>query len=163
ARLMTPLIPAQAGTQAESKRQGRLGSRLRGNERWRIILAPYLWLAIFFALPFLLVAKLSLSHTALAIPPYEPRLDLNHGWAGFASSLRAFPLEPFRGLIDARLYLSAYLSSLRFAAEATGLLLLIGYPMAYGMSRFAPDKRQALVLAVILPFWTSFLIRIYAW
>jgi putrescine transport system permease protein len=126
-------------------------------------LAPYLWLLVFFAFPFLLVAKLSVSHTALAIPPYAPRLDLAQGWAGVAEFARSLSLDTYRRLGHDPLYLKAYLSSLRFAAEATAILLLIGYPMAYGMSRFAPRTRQRLLLAVILPFWTSFLIRIYAW
>jgi putrescine transport system permease protein len=130
---------------------------------WRIVALPYLWLAVFFAFPFLLVGKLSLSHTALAIPPYAPRLDLDQGWPGVAEFVKGLSLETYRRLAQDPLYLAAYLSSLRFAAEATAILLLIGYPMAYGMSRFAPRTRQALLLAVILPFWTSFLIRIYAW
>jgi putrescine transport system permease protein len=126
-------------------------------------LAPYLWLLLFFAFPFLLVAKLSVSHTVLAIPPYAPRLDLGHGWRGVAAFLKALSFETYRRLVHDRLYLDAYLSSLRFAAEATAILLLIGYPIAYGIARHPPRQRQALVLAVMLPFWTSFLIRIYAW
>jgi putrescine transport system permease protein len=126
-------------------------------------LAPFLWLAIFFAFPFLLVAKLSLSDTALAIPPYAPRLDWSRGLAGVGDFVRALDLQTYARLVSDRLYVSAYLSSLRFAAVGTGILLLIGYPIAYGMSRCAPGVRQALVMAVILPFWTSFLIRIYAW
>jgi putrescine transport system permease protein len=125
--------------------------------------APYLWLLVFFAVPFLLVAKLSLSHTVLAIPPYAPRLDLGHGWAGLTAFAKGLSLETYARLAHDRLYLAAYLSSLRFAAEATGILLLIGYPVAYGIARHPPAQRQALLLAVMLPFWTSFLIRIYAW
>ncbi|MBW8815600.1 MAG: ABC transporter permease subunit [Caulobacterales bacterium] len=124
---------------------------------------PLLWLAVFFAFPFLLVAKLSLSDTALAIPPYAPRLDWSRGWAGIAAFLRALDLETYARLGHDRLYLEAYLSSLRLAGLGTALLLAIGYPIAYGISRCAPRARRALVMAVILPFWTSFLIRIYAW
>ena len=126
-------------------------------------LAPYAWLLVFFAVPFVLVAKLSLSHTVLAIPPYAPRLDLSQGWAGVMVFLKGLSLETYARLVHDRLYLSAYLSSLRFAAEATAILLAIGYPIAYGIARHPPASRQALVLAVMLPFWTSFLIRIYAW
>ena len=161
-----PLIPAKAGTQAESKLHGRLVSRLRGNERrrgWLAAVLPYAWLALFFALPFLLVAKLSLSHTVLAIPPYAPQLDLAQGPAGIAAVLRGLSFDTYRRLAADPLYLFSYLSSLRFAGIATAILLLIGYPIAYGIARFPPRQRQALVLAVILPFWTSFLIRIYAW
>ena len=125
---------------------------------WRLIALPYLWLAVFVGAPFLLVAKLSLSHTALAIPPYAPQLDLAAGLGGLGAAFRALSFETYARLAADRLYVSAYLSSLKFAAVATLLLLVIGYPMAYGMSRFGQG-----VLAVILPFWTSFLIRIYAW
>jgi putrescine transport system permease protein len=126
-------------------------------------LAPFLWLAVFFAFPFVLVAKLSLSDTALAMPPYAPRLDWGCGLAGIGGFVRALDLETYARLVSDRLYVSAYLSSLKFAAVGTGILLLIGYPIAYGMSRCTPGVRQALLMAVILPFWTSFLIRIYAW
>jgi putrescine transport system permease protein len=124
---------------------------------------PFLWLAVFFAFPFLLVAKLSLSDTALAIPPYAPRLDWSQGLAGLKAFMRALDVETYVRLKDDRLYLDAYLSSLRLAGLAALILLLIGYPIAYGISRCPPRARQALVMAVILPFWTSFLIRIYAW
>ena len=126
-------------------------------------LAPFLWLAVFFAFPFVLVAKLSLSDTALAMPPYAPRLDWGRGLAGIGGFVRALDLETYARLVSDRLYVSAYLSSLKFAAVGTGILLLIGYPIAYGMSRCTSGVRQALLMAVILPFWTSFLIRIYAW
>jgi len=124
---------------------------------------PFLWLALFFAFPFLLVAKLSLSDTALAIPPYAPRIDWSQGLNGVRAFLAGLDGETYGRLTKDRLYLDAYLSSLRIAATGTGLLLLIGYPIAYGISRCPPAVRQALVMAVILPFWTSFLIRIYAW
>lgn len=124
---------------------------------------PFLWLALFFAFPFFLVAKLSLSDTALAMPPYAPRIDWSQGLAGLQGFFAGLDGETYRRLTTDRLYLDAYLSSLRLAATGTGLLLLIGYPIAYGIARCPPAVRQALVMAVILPFWTSFLIRIYAW
>jgi putrescine transport system permease protein len=128
-----------------------------------VVLIPYLWLGVFFAAPFVLVAKLSLSHTALAVPPYAPRLGLSRGLAGLRAYLAGLDLETYRRLGEDRLYLVAYLSSLAFAGIATALLLAIGYPMAYAIARCGPRLRPALVMAVILPFWTSFLIRIYAW
>lgn len=124
---------------------------------------PYLWLGLFFAFPFVLVAKLSLSDTALAIPPYAPRIDWSASAGGVAAFLRGLDLETYARLGQDRLYVAAYLSSLKFAGIATAILLVIGYPIAYGISRFPPAARSALVMAVILPFWTSFLIRIYAW
>ena len=130
---------------------------------WLAALAPYLWLVAFFAFPFLLVAKLSLSHTVLAMPPYAPQLDLSQGHAGLTHFVHQLTFETYVRLATDRLYLTAYLSSLKFAGVATAILLAIGYPIAYGMSRFGPAARQGLLMAVILPFWTSFLIRIYAW
>jgi len=137
-------------------------------KRWRdrrglAALAPFLWLGVFFAFPFLLVAKLSMSHTVLAMPPYAPQLDLHRGLAGVADFLHGLDARTYARLVQDHLYAVAYLSSLRFAAVGTGLLLLLGYPMAYGMARCPPGPRQALLMAVVLPFWTSFLIRIYAW
>ena len=126
-------------------------------------IVPFLWLAIFFAFPFLLVAKLSLSDTALAMPPYAPRIDWSQGLAGIQAFLKGLDGETYARLTQDRLYLDAYLSSLRLAATGTLILLLIGYPIAYGISRCPRGPREALVMAVILPFWTSFLIRIYAW
>ena len=126
-------------------------------------LAPFLWLGLFFLFPFLLVAKLSLSDTALAMPPYAPRLDWARGEAGVAAFVRGLDFETYARLASDRIYLVSYLSSLKFAGIATAILLGIGYPIAYGMSRHGPATRQALLMAVILPFWTSFLIRIYAW
>jgi putrescine transport system permease protein len=126
-------------------------------------LFPCLWLLLFFAIPFLLVAKLSLSDSALAIPPYAPRIDWSAGAAGLATFLRGLDGEAYARLAEDGLHAAAYLSSLRLAAIATGILLLVGYPLAYGISRFPPSIRSLLVMAVILPFWTSFLIRIYAW
>lgn len=125
-------------------------------------LAPALWLGLFFLFPFLLVAKLSLSETALAMPPYAPKLDWSAGLAGLRAFLAGLDFETYARLTADRLYIAAYLSSLKFAAIATVILLLLGYPLAYAMARCPPGVRQALVMAVILPFWTSFLIRVYA-
>jgi putrescine transport system permease protein len=126
-------------------------------------LLPLLWLAVFFAFPFLLVTRLSLSDTALAIPPYAPRIDWSLGLAGARAFLAALDGETYARLGRDRLYLDAWLSSLRIAGLAAALLLVIAYPIAYGIARCPPRVRQVLVMAVILPFWTSFLIRIYAW
>jgi putrescine transport system permease protein len=125
-------------------------------------LAPFLWLCLFFLFPFLLVAKLSLSDTALAIPPYTPRVDWSAGIAGLKSFFAGLDFETYTRLTTDRLYVAAYLSSLKFAAISTGILLLLGYPLAYAMARCPPAVRQALLMAMILPFWTSFLIRVYA-
>ncbi len=130
---------------------------------WLAAIPPYVWLLLFFLFPFVLVAKLSVSHTVLAIPPYAPTLDWSRGGAGIGDFIKGLSGETYERLTQDRLYLASYLSSLRIAAISTALLLLIGYPMAYGMARAAPRSRTLLLMAVILPFWTSFLIRVYAW
>jgi putrescine transport system permease protein len=144
---------------ATSKRgepSGSWGARL-------IVLVPYLWLATFFLLPFLIVVKISLSHTAIAQPPYTPVFDPAAGWEGLKQALSALSFENYALLASDWLYLASYLKSLEVAAGSTLLLLLIGFPLAYGMAR-APRRWQPIVFVlVVLPFWTSFLIRIYAW
>jgi len=124
---------------------------------------PFLWLAVFFLLPFLIVLKISLSDPATAQPPYRPLLDLSRGFDGVRAFLSGLDLENFRTLLADDLYVGAAVSSVRIAAVATLLLLAIGYPIAYAMAA-APARWRALLLAlVVLPFWTSFLIRVYAW
>lgn len=120
---------------------------------------PYLWLGVLFLVPFLIVLKISLSDPAVAQPPYKPVFD----WSDVAGFVGGLDIENFQLLSEDDLYLRATLSSLRIAAIATVLLLLAGFPIAYGMARAPERYRTLLVALVILPFWTSFLIRIYAW
>jgi putrescine transport system permease protein len=125
--------------------------------------APYLWMALFFLVPFGFVLKISLSQTAIAQPPYLPVFDLTAGWAGIKAALAALSLDNFRLLVSDNLYLVSYLRSLFVATVSSAILLAVGYPIAYGMARL-PGKWQPLaMLLVIVPFWTSFLIRVYAW
>ncbi len=127
------------------------------------IALPYLWLLALFLLPFAIVFRISLSEPVLAIPPYAPQFDLSAGWAAFLESLSQLSLGNYVWITEDRLYLNAYLSSLRIAAISTVLTLLVGFPLAYGMARAPTGLRPVLVMLVILPFWTSFLIRVYAW
>ncbi len=131
--------------------------------RFFVIGVPYLWLLALFLVPFLIVFKISLSDTALAIPPYMPTLDLSGGWASFKEFLSDLDFENFWFLTTDDLYWKSYLSSLKIAVVATFLTLLVGFPIAYGMAKAAPEWRPTLMMLVILPFWTSFLIRVYAW
>jgi len=131
--------------------------------RASLISVPYLWLVALFLVPFLIVLKISLSDTALAIPPYAPTLDLNQGWAGVRAWLDGLDMENFVFLTEDNLYWKAYLSSLKIALFSTLLTLLVGYPIAYGMARAPDEWRPTLMMLVILPFWTSFLIRVYSW
>jgi putrescine transport system permease protein len=124
---------------------------------------PFLWLTVFFLLPFLIVLKISLSDPATAQPPYRPVLDLARGLNGLRAFLSGLDLENFWTLLGDGLYIGAAVSSVRIAAISTALLLLIGYPLAYAMAAAPARWRPVLVALAILPFWTSFLIRIYAW
>jgi putrescine transport system permease protein len=126
-------------------------------------IAPYLWMALFFLLPFGFVLKISLSQTAIAQPPYLPVFDPTQGLAAIKAAFAALSLDNFRLLVTDDLYVVSYLRSLMVAAVSTLILLLIGYPIAYGMARLPSKWQPIAMMLVIVPFWTSFLIRIYAW
>jgi putrescine transport system permease protein len=113
-----------------------------------VIALPYAWLVVFFLLPFALVLAIALGTNA---PDSAPPVELG------------FSLQNFTLLFTDDLYVAAWLSSLRIAATATVITLLLGYPMAYAIARATPRRRPQLLMLVILPFWTSFLIRVYAW
>ena len=136
---------------------------MRPARRWLLIAIPYLWLVVFFLVPFLIVFKISFSQTAIAIPPYVPAFDWDDGPAGWLEKARQLSPANYTWLTQDALYLSSYLSSLKIAFISTVVALLIGYPLAYGMARAPAHWRPLLVMMVILPFWTSFLIRVYAW
>src|SRR3954453_3535993 len=126
-------------------------------------IAPYVWMVLFFLVPFGFVLKISLSQTAIAQPPYVPLFEFTEGWAAIKAAFAQLSLENFKLLISDNLYITSYLRSLVVAVVSTAILLLIGYPIAYGMARL-PQRWQGIGrMLVIVPFWTSFLIRIYAW
>jgi len=132
------------------------------NQRATIWL-PYIWLFVFFLIPFILVAKLSLSEPAIAQPPYIPAMSWLDGPMGWWSDIQKFSISNYTFLTQDALYWKSYLSSVQIAFFSTLLALLIGYPLAYGMARAPRTLRPLLLMLVILPFWTSFLIRVYAW
>jgi putrescine transport system permease protein len=127
------------------------------------VIIPYFWLVAFFLVPFLIVVKISLSQTAMALPPYVPVLDLSAGWEGLTSFAAQLTLDAYRLIGADTLYLNSYLKSLAIAGLSTALLLVLGYPLAYGIARSPRRAQPLLVMLVVLPFWTSFLIRVYAW
>ena len=131
--------------------------------RLALIATPYLWLLVFFLVPFVIVLKIALSDYAISIPPYTPTLDLSAGWEGIKSFFGELDFENFSFLASDALYWKAYLSSLQIAAISTVITLLVGYPIAYGMAQSSDEWRPTLMMLVILPFWTSFLIRVYSW
>src|SRR5205823_7978928 len=126
-------------------------------------IAPYVWMVLFFLVPFGFVLKISLSETAIAQPPYTPVFDLAAGTAALREAFAALSIDNFRLLISDNLYVLSYLRSLVVALVSTSILLLIGYPIAYGMARLPQRWQGIAMMLVIVPFWTSFLIRIYAW
>ncbi|MGO9133789.1 MAG: ABC transporter permease [Methylovirgula sp.] len=133
-----------------------------GLARGLVLAVPYLWLVLFFLLPFALVAKVSLSQSVLAQPPYQPVFDW-HDPASFLEKLQQFSLSAYAGLTQDSLYLQSYLNSILLAAVATLITLLIAYPFALAIARAPRRWRMLLLLLAIAPFWTSFLIRVYAW
>jgi putrescine transport system permease protein len=126
-------------------------------------IAPYLWMVLFFLVPFGFVVKIGLSQTAIAQPPYLPVFDLTQGFAAIKAAAAALSLDNFKLLVSDDLYVLSYLRSLVVALVSTAILLVIGYPIAYGMARLPRRWQGTAMMLVIVPFWTSFLIRIYAW
>jgi putrescine transport system permease protein len=135
----------------------RLRARLPG-PRWAVIGVPYLWMLLFFAVPFAISLKISFAHSLIAMPPYSEIFE----WADGQLHVH-FDLGNYAYLWTDALYAKAYASSLWIAAVSTVLCLLVGYPMAYGIARMAPAARNVALMLVVLPSWTSFLIRVYAW
>jgi putrescine transport system permease protein len=119
------------------------------------IAMPYIWLLVFFLTPFVIILKISLADPALAQPPYTPTID-DQGNINIT-------IDNFVFLLTDKLYALTYLRSLALAASATIFALLLGFPMAYGISRASVATRSLLLLLIILPFWISFLLRVYAW
>ena len=128
-----------------------------------VVRIPYAWLLAFFLVPFLIVLKISLSQTAIAQPPYLPVLDLAAGWPGLKAFFAALSLDNYVLIGSDPLYLLSYMKSVEIAAFSTLILVFIGYPIAYAIARTPRRWQAVLVLLVVLPFWTSLLIRIYAW
>ncbi len=125
-----------------------------------VVAVPYLWLGLFFLAPFVMVLRIALSDAATALPPYAPHFE---GFAALRDFLAGLDLENFGLIWEDPLYWQSYLYSLRIAALTTLIALAIGYPLAYAMASAPARWRAILLVLVILPFWTSFLIRVYAW
>ena len=137
--------------------------KLRSPAARLAVAAPYLWLIAFFLVPFLIVLKISVSQTAIAQPPYLPVFDAAAGWQGLLDFLAGLSLANYGTLAGDELYVFSYLKSLKVAALSTAILVLCGFPLAYAMARAPRRVHPLLVTLIVLPFWTSFLIRVYAW
>jgi putrescine transport system permease protein len=139
-----------------------LGQALRGRLRigqGAVAALPLLWLALFFGLPFLIIARISFSEAVIGLPPYSDLVS----WSEEGLFELRLNFANFLLLWQDNLYLDAFVNSVRVAAISTLICLLIGYPMALGIARARESLRIPLLMLVILPFWTSFLIRVYAW
>ncbi|CAM2145682.1 putrescine ABC transporter membrane subunit PotH [Pararobbsia alpina] len=132
--------------------------RVRPSGRTLVISGPFIWLLLFFLVPFILVVKISFADQQLGIPPYTELATIKDGVINIALQLGHYAF-----LLTDSLYFATYVNSVKVAAITTLLCLLIGYPMAYYIARSNPGTRNLLMMAVMLPFWTSFLIRVYAW
>jgi putrescine transport system permease protein len=133
--------------------------RERGWGRRLVIGIPMTWLVLFFLVPFVIVLKIAFSEVRVAMPPFAPLWE----WASDTVLQIKLNVANFRFLFTESLYISTYLYSLKVAAISTLFCLLLGYPMALGIARAAPTTRNVFLMLVILPFWTSFLLRVYAW
>ncbi|MBL4807912.1 MAG: ABC transporter permease subunit [Rhodobacteraceae bacterium] len=133
-------------------------SKLGFSGRGLVIAVPTVWLVAFFLIPFLVVLKISVSEPRIAIPPYAPLWETVNGAIKFNINF-----ENYAYMWEDSLYVNAYLSSVKIAAISTILTLIVGYPMAYYIARSPEPRRSILLLLIVLPFWTSFLLRVYAW
>jgi putrescine transport system permease protein len=128
-----------------------------------VIAIPYTWLLVLFLVPFFIVFKISLSTSEIAMPPYSPTFSFADTFETLRQKLSELSLDNYIWLSQDSLYYKSYLSSLTIAFFSTCLTLVVGYPIAYGMAQAPRTMRPTLLMLVILPFWTSFLIRVYAW
>lgn len=145
-------FPPYRWTQARLLRWGVTG-------RSAVIAIPYFWLLLFFVVPFIIVLKIAFSETQIAMPPYQPLLQ----WTGDKVLEIKLNIGNFLYLVEDSLYWRAYLNSIKVAGISTLLCLFVGYPVAYAIARADTTWRNVLLMMVILPFWTSFLLRVYAW
>lgn len=149
-------VPPQPTPRLRLQQRLRLGSLPA--LRWLVIAAPYLWLLLFFAIPFLIVLRISFAEQAIRSPPYSELLQVRDG----VLTLK-LTLQNYLALLRDHQYIEAYWGSIKIAGISTALTLLIGYPMAYAIARLSPSARNIAMMLVVLPSWTSFLIRVYAW
>ena len=137
------------------------GIPARFQSGWKsvVVFIPYFWLLLFFLAPFFMVLKISLAESMIAQPPFSPLFQ----WAGDTIVSIRVVFDNFLYIMEDSLYIDTYINSVKISSISTIFCLLIGYPIAYGIVRAGPTAKNILLLLVILPFWTSFLLRVYAW
>ncbi|CUH46313.1 Putrescine transport system permease protein PotH [Ruegeria atlantica] len=133
--------------------------RIQNSWRQIVTVVPFLWLLVFFLAPFFIVAKISLAELAIASPPFTSLIE----WTGDGIMTIRLVFDNFVYIWEDSLYFDTYLNSLKISATSTFLCLLFGYPIAYAIVRSGPVAKPLLLFAIILPFWTSFLLRVYSW
>ena len=133
----------------------------RIQNRWRqiVTVVPFLWLLVFFLAPFFIVAKISLAELAIASPPFTSLIE----WTGDGIMTIRLVFDNFIYIWEDSLYFDTYVNSLKISVTSTFFCLLFGYPIAYAIVRSGPVAKPLLLFAIILPFWTSFLLRVYSW
>lgn len=138
---------------------GNLARRAQDNWRVIIIAIPFVWLLVFFLAPFFIVAKISLAELAIASPPFTRMIE----WTDSGIMTIRLVFENFAFILDDPLYFDTYVNSIKISGTATLICLLLGYPIAYAIVRSGPVAKPFFLFLIILPFWTSFLLRVYAW
>mgnify|MGYP006270397693 FL=1 len=139
----------------------RLKEILAGEYGRRVVIGvPYAWLLAFFVVPFLIVFKISFSEVRFSMPPYAPLFELTEDGTHWRA---IFNLGNYHYLVTDSLYIATFAYSIKVAAVSTLICLAIGYPMAYAIARARESTRNLLLMLIVLPFWTSFLLRVYAW
>ncbi|MBT8434714.1 MAG: ABC transporter permease subunit [Gammaproteobacteria bacterium] len=144
-----------------------LGSRIQyrlirlAQDHWRtlILFIPFAWLLVFFLAPFFLVLKISVAETIIASPPFTPMIE----WVDEGIMHVRVVVDNYAYLWEDDLYVNTYLNSVQISVVSTILCLLLGYPIAYAIVRSSHTTKHILLMLIILPFWTSFLLRVYAW
>ena len=136
-----------------------LASKAQAAWQTVVVFIPYAWLLFFFLAPFFIVLKISLAESLVASPPFSQLIEYTEDGVMTISLI----FDNFIFLWEDELYVETYLNSLKISTISTALCLLVGYPIAYGIVRSQPTAKNILLLMVILPFWTSFLLRVYAW
>ena len=155
--------PVEALATTEGNLKDRILHRLMrlAQDRWRtiILFIPFAWLLVFFLAPFFLVLKISVAETIIASPPFTPMIE----WVDEGIMHVRVVVDNYAYLWEDDLYVNTYLNSLKISIVSTILCLLLGYPIAYAIVRSSHTTKHILLMLIILPFWTSFLLRVYAW